>query len=124
MRSFCRALLIAALVLSIGLHWAVLQSAAWVGMIVNYTRDGSVGEAIQKTFDGAHPCALCRLVEQGTSKEKGPQKKAPDPEKVILSLVTVDELVMPAPGHPDFAPLTARPTQRRAAPPVPPPRAA
>jgi hypothetical protein len=27
-------LVVAALVLSIGLHWAVLQSAAWVGMAV------------------------------------------------------------------------------------------
>lgn len=123
MRSFCRALVIAALVLSVGLHWTVLQSAAWVSMIVSYSQDGSVGDAIEKTFDGQHPCALCQLVEHGTAKDQGPQKKAPDLKKMELSLVVIEGLVMPPPGHPDFTTLSEQAMQRAQVPPVPPPRA-
>lgn len=123
MRSFCRASVIAALMLSIGLHWTVLQSAAWVGMIVSYAQDGDVSEAIEKTFDGQHPCALCKLVEQGTAKEKQPQKKAPVSKKLDMTLVAVERIAVPPPGHPDFVVLSERPAQRRPSPSVPPPRA-
>lgn len=67
-RPFCRACILLALVLSLGLHWTVLQSAAWVGMVVSYSRDGSVLDAFQKTFDGKHPCPLCKLVARGTAE--------------------------------------------------------
>jgi hypothetical protein len=60
----------AALACSIGLHWGFLQSAAWVGMVVNYSHDGTVGEALAKTFDGKHPCALCKAIAAGKKSEK------------------------------------------------------
>lgn len=62
-------LLICALVISIGGHWAVLQSVAWLGMAVSYAKSGSVSEALVKTFDGKHPCKLCHLVKQGKQSE-------------------------------------------------------
>ena len=40
------------LILTIGGHWAVLQSVAWVGMAVSYSQNASFKEALQKTFDG------------------------------------------------------------------------
>jgi hypothetical protein len=77
---FCRACILLALVLSLGLHWTVLQSAAWVGMVVSYSQDGTVLDALQKTFDGEHPCPLCKLVERGTAESdegSDPSSSAP-----------------------------------------------
>ena len=62
--------IVAALACSIGLHWGFLQSVAWVGMVVNYSQDGTVGEAFAKTFDGKHPCALCKAIAAGKKSEK------------------------------------------------------
>jgi len=45
-----------------------------MGMIVAYTKDGSVSTAISRTFDGKHPCALCCAVRDGRKQE---EKKAP-----------------------------------------------
>lgn len=58
------------LVLSLGLHWAALQTVAWAGMIVAYAKDASVREAISKTFDGRHPCPLCKAIERGRQQEQ------------------------------------------------------
>ena len=60
----------AALAFTIGLHWGFLQSVAWMGMVVNYSRDGSFVTAVEKTFDGEHPCALCKVIAKGKKSEK------------------------------------------------------
>jgi hypothetical protein len=55
---------------SIGLHWAFLQSVAWVGMIISYSHKASVTEALEKTFDGKHPCPLCKSISKSQKAEK------------------------------------------------------
>lgn len=56
------------LALSLGLHWAVLQSVAWTGMIVRYSQTDTLFSAIQKTFDGKHPCSLCRFINEARNQ--------------------------------------------------------
>ena len=51
--------------LTLGLHWATLQAFAWTAMIVERSQTGSLTEAIQTTFDGRHPCKLCKIVRTG-----------------------------------------------------------
>jgi hypothetical protein len=58
------------LVLSLGLHWAFLQTVAWTGMIISYSHGSSFKEAVTKTFDGKHPCSLCKVIQQGRAEEK------------------------------------------------------
>jgi hypothetical protein len=58
------------LIISIGGHWALLQSAAWVGMMIDYSRDGSISAAVCKTFDGKHPCCLCKAIAAGKKSEQ------------------------------------------------------
>jgi hypothetical protein len=70
--------LVGALVCSLGLHWSLLQSVAWVKMIVVYSQDSSFKEAVVKTFDGKHPCSLCKAVEQGKKSEKKSDKFTPE----------------------------------------------
>jgi hypothetical protein len=56
-----------------GGHWAILQTGAWMGMIVAYSKDGDVSTAISKAFDGKHPCVVCCAVQDGRKQE---EKKA------------------------------------------------
>ena len=61
---------VVALIVSIGGHWALLQSAAWVGMFATNVRSCSVTEALEKTFDGQHPCPLCKVIAAGKKTEQ------------------------------------------------------
>ncbi|MEI9894130.1 MAG: hypothetical protein WDN28_09645 [Chthoniobacter sp.] len=64
--------LVVALFISLGGHWAVLQSIAWTCMFVEYSQESSVKEAVVKTFDGNHPCELCKsLSKSRTGKSSG-----------------------------------------------------
>ena len=42
----------------------VLQSVAWLRMLADYSRTNSVEEAVVMTFDGKHPCEMCKKLEQ------------------------------------------------------------
>lgn len=70
-----RWLVVVTLSLSIGFHWAFLQSIAWVGMAINYSRECPVSEALSKTFDGKHLCKLCKLVRDGKQSESKSETK-------------------------------------------------
>jgi hypothetical protein len=63
-------LLIAAMFAGCGGHWLVLQSVAWGGMIAEYARTAKLIVAVEKTFDGQHPCGLCKKIEKGRGNEK------------------------------------------------------
>lgn len=63
-------LLVVALLGATGGHWAVLQTVAWADMLAKNLQTESVGEAITKTFDGAHPCKLCKQISSGKETEK------------------------------------------------------
>jgi hypothetical protein len=67
---FSRWLVVAALFLAIGGHWALLQTVAWASMIVDYSRTEAITVAVEKTFDGEHPCAICKTIQKGRQSEK------------------------------------------------------
>jgi hypothetical protein len=62
------------LALTLGLHWTVLQSVAWMGMLVSYSAESSFSEAVSKTFDGKHPCQICVVVDEGKKAEREQQQ--------------------------------------------------
>jgi hypothetical protein len=39
-------------------------------MLVTYSRDASIFDAVSKTFDGEHPCKLCKEIQKGRGEEK------------------------------------------------------
>ena len=131
--SFCRACILLALVLSLGLHWTVLQSAAWVSMIVSYSQEGSLSEALEKTFDGEHPCELCRMIDRGTSEspETGDKEIPSAPTKEVAKKIDLFSTRAPSfffvqthtVGE-DFAPYSVAAMSRTELPAVPPPQAA
>src|SRR5436309_11683888 len=58
------------LICVIGGHWAILQSLAWAGMAINYSQESSFKQALAKTFDGQHPCKICKVVREGKKSER------------------------------------------------------
>lgn len=44
-------------------------------MVVNYSCQGSFKDAVSKTFDGKHPCPLCKLVREGKQNEQKPDSQ-------------------------------------------------
>jgi hypothetical protein len=63
-------LLIVALVAMTGGHWVLLQSVAWATMLAENLRCGSVEQAVTRTFDGKHPCPLCKAIAAGKKPDK------------------------------------------------------
>jgi hypothetical protein len=125
LRQLARTLIVAALVFSIGLHWVVLQSAAWAGMIVTYSiQEGSLLTGMSQTFDAEHPCALCGAVWTGTQKEKkDPRQKKETHKKLLLALVVLERAVLTPPAFVILSTeLTQTPFEMDLRPPVPPPR--
>jgi hypothetical protein len=114
-------LLIIALLVATDAQWLVLQSVAWAGMIVSYSEKAPLKLALAETFDGKHPCPLCKAIAAGKKSEKKNEftlqlKKLefpPAPENFILI----------APSHFQILPLeNSSATSLLQKPPVPPPR--
>ena len=86
MQALVRSITVLVLILSLGLQWALLQTVAWTGMIISYSRDASFTEAVSKTFDGQHPCPLCKVIKQSRAAEKKQEKEAPI-NKLTLAVI-------------------------------------
>jgi hypothetical protein len=52
------------------LHWAFFQSVAWTSMLADNLRHDSLAQAVTHTFDGQHPCRLCKAIADGKKSEK------------------------------------------------------
>jgi hypothetical protein len=59
-----------ALVATLAAHWALLQTVAWTTMLADNLQSSSFHEAVTKTFDGKHPCCLCKAIAAATQSEK------------------------------------------------------
>lgn len=122
-RFLTRALLVGALCLAIGGHWIALQSVAWGTMLVRNAQSASLSEAVAKTFDGTHPCSLCKGIDAAQHSEKkneaAPTTLKPD---LICSLGAI--IIAPRARDVKFSALTASASARFQTPPTPPPRRA
>lgn len=117
-----RMLLALAVCASFGLHWAALQAVAWTQMLVTYSQNAALGEAVKKTFDGEHPCDLCLLVKRGRSEEKR-REALPLAKKLDAVLVPSVPRTMRFAQTVKFPTVEQRVEGRLECPPVPPPRA-
>lgn len=91
----------------LGGHMAVFQVVAWAQMLRDYSRDAGMAEAVDKTFSGKAPCAMCKSI----AKEKQKEEKAPATVKVEkkaeIFLLSSHDLA-PRPGIRDFCYLPDR----------------
>jgi hypothetical protein len=67
---FGQVLMIVALLAATGAHWGLLQSVAWTTMLAENLQSASLSQALVKTFDGKHPCPLCKVVAAGKDSEQ------------------------------------------------------
>lgn len=116
-------LTVCALVVLIGGHWFALQSAAWLGMAVNFSKTESVSVALQKTFDGKHACKLCKIVKAGKAAEKKQDLQKLE-AKIDFQLVAGSCGLFPPRPIRHFTPQSESAAFFSLAPPLPPPRAA
>ena len=114
--------MVLALVLVTGGHWALLQSAAWIGMAVSYSQSETVAVAFKKTFGGEYPCELCKLVKEGKAAEQKGERQKFETKFDFFAMAGTCGLFPPRPFR-HFHPIPARADVRNAAPPLPPPRA-
>jgi hypothetical protein len=65
------AILLAALAAVTGSDWALLQCVAWAGMLArNLHSVPTASAAFAWTFDGRHPCCLCKAAAAGSKTER------------------------------------------------------
>ena len=110
-----------ALVSSFGLHWAFFQSVAWVGMVITYSQDGTFTQALEKTFDGKHPCSLCNHIAQA---QKSHNKSDRNLEVKKLEFISAAQpIAFASPGNFQLQSVgNSSAPQFALTPPVPPPR--
>jgi len=116
-----------ALFFMLGGHWVALQSVAWVRMLAEFSRTDSLSEAVEKAFDGKHPCKMCLGIREGRQQEEREQQKVPlvktekspelfcDFRRIVVPfapIAAVDAVALVPQLHPDFID----------SPPSPPPR--
>lgn len=70
---FGRGLVVVALCCSLGGQWFGLQSIAWATMLVKYSQNCPIKQAIAQTFDGDHPCDMCKHISKSREKERKPE---------------------------------------------------
>ena len=107
-----------------GAHWVMLQSVAWVGMVVTFAQDRSLTEALSDTLGGQHPCDMCKAIESGKKQEKESQPNATRGAagKVLLYFLPQNEGISPDGQRCDMGEVAESGKARRDAPLLPPPR--
>jgi hypothetical protein len=112
------------LTLSLGAHWMLLQSVAWIGMVVTYSQDAPFTQALSETFDGRHPCQFCKMVQRGKAQEK--KQETQKPATKLDQFLTAKQSVFLFPPKLEWLASTVLPPSlsRCDSPPTPPPERA
>ncbi len=118
---FSKCLLIIALIGATGLHWTVLQSVAWMSMLADNVCTNPLPAALEKTFDGNHPCALCKEIAKGRQGEKKTDAQL-DLKKFEFVQQTVRLFIHAPENFRLTGEYLSTPQSLTFAPPVPPPR--
>ncbi len=79
----------------LGGQWLMLQSVAWANMLRNYSQETKLSKALLNTFDGNHPCPLCRFIQKERSEQENPSKTlVPSPNKSPLCSIVFAALAV------------------------------
>ena len=90
-------------------------------MAISYSRDTSVKEGLAKTFDGEHPCKLCKLIAE--AKKSGKKQEAQfELSKIDLFSFPQVRFILNPPPASGFVPAGPGFLDRTETPPTPPPR--
>ncbi len=54
----------------LGAQWTLLQTVAWAIMLADNWRTHSLSESVARTFDGKHPCPICKAIAAAKKSER------------------------------------------------------
>jgi hypothetical protein len=95
--------LVLTLAAMLGAHWALLQTVAWTTMIADNLHSNSFQDAVTMTFDGQHPCPICKAIAAGKKSENKSETISPT---LKLEFPPVNEnFVLVAPSQFQLLPL-------------------
>jgi hypothetical protein len=121
MRRLTHWIILVAFVFSCGGQWGAFQVIAWGNMIREYSEMVPLAQAVQMTFSGQYPCAICKAIAERKSAEQQKEvsllkaeKKFPLPVVVALAPPMITDVAY-------FEPVFAF-SSRVESPPTPPPR--
>ncbi|HEX4140888.1 MAG TPA: hypothetical protein VHY09_11110 [Candidatus Methylacidiphilales bacterium] len=121
MRRLTHWIILVAFIFSCGGQWAAFQVIAWGNMIREYSEMVPLAQAVQMTFSGQYPCAICKAIAERKSTEQQKEivfakydKKYPLPVVVALAPPRIGDIVYLEPAF-VFS-------SRVETPPTPPPR--
>lgn len=122
-------ILLGCLQLCVGVD-GVLQVIAWSRMVVNYSSEAGIAKGVSMTFDGQHPCQLCKAITRSKKQQDDPSQ----PKNIQLLDPAFKSFLSPATIHspnprstefhsPGFVPLCEVGSIFGERPPLQPPRA-
>ena len=110
------------LVVSTGTQWIALQTVAWTAMLADNLHAHSVAESVTRTFDGKHPCCLCKAI--AAAKKSGRKNEGTPSVKKLEFPPVPENVTLARPSHFRLLPMAKNAFAEFLAqkPPVPPPR--
>jgi hypothetical protein len=120
-RKFGNILMILAVLSATGTHWLALQSVAWTTMLAGNLQTTSWQKAVVCTFDGKHPCCLCKQIAAGKQSEKKSDAQV-ELKKLDYSYTSFEFVFCPPSGFYEVRGANYAVTSLTRAPSVPPPR--
>jgi len=86
----CTSLLLLFAVLAVNnLHLPGMQVVAWAGMLISYSQGGDLPGAIEMTFDGEHPCAMCKVIKAEQTNTKPDHIQACSALRILLFIESI-----------------------------------
>jgi hypothetical protein len=117
--------LLLAMLVGANLHLPLLQVAAWAGMLVNFSQEVELAEAVEMTFNGENPCPMCTAIKQAQTQANDHDEwlSAGTVRLELCALLNHADLVFPGvrQGWPVSGEVLC-PSSFHTEPPVPPPR--
>jgi hypothetical protein len=110
--------------------YALVQTYAWAGMLVSYSKEDGLLKGAKETFSGEKPCALCcKIADAKKSDSDGKSKDLPvsPTVKLLKEMLPSSPLALSPPRFTEapklmFPGMSLLVETRTFAPPVPPPR--
>jgi hypothetical protein len=82
--------------------YALIQTCAWIGMIVTYSQKDGIAQGVRDTFSGEKPCHLCTKIATA-KKDESKQPLSKDVDLSALSKLRTEclaqEIIRLKPPH-------------------------
>ena len=77
---------------------AILQLGAWGWMIASYAQESDLQQAVEDTFSGERPCAMCSMIVKVEETEQRQTKERHGPKAKDLKLLPIPYRAAPTPN--------------------------